>query len=113
MATRISRKVEADQKHTDYRAIGVAPLNPVIGAEIEGVDLSRELTPEQLAEIRRASLDHHVLVFRDQKLTGEDHKRFARHVRSAARPSLSRRGHDAGACGADGRSRRPIPKSSS
>ncbi len=79
MATRISRRLEADEKALDFKSIGVMPLTPVIGAEIEGVDLSRELSPEQLAEIRRASLDHHVLVFRDQSLSAEDHKRFARH----------------------------------
>jgi taurine dioxygenase len=57
--------------------IGVAPLTPVIGAEISGVDLSKELTAEQLADVRRAFLAHHVLVFRDQTITGADHKRFA------------------------------------
>lgn len=79
MATRISKKLVVDEKANDYRTIGVAPLNPVIGAEIEGVDLSKELSDDQLAEVRRASLDHHVLVFRNQTLSNEDHKRFARH----------------------------------
>jgi taurine dioxygenase len=79
MATRVSKKLVVDEKANDYRTIKVAPLNPVIGAEIEGVDLSRPLSDDQLAEIRIASLEHHVLVFRDQKLSAEDHKRFARH----------------------------------
>src|SRR5215472_6489870 len=79
MATRVSRKLVVDEKARDYRAIKVTPLNPVIGAEIGDVDLSRPLSDEQLAEIRVASLEHHVLVFRDQALSGEDHKRFARH----------------------------------
>ncbi|MEU8925845.1 TauD/TfdA family dioxygenase [Kitasatospora sp. NPDC048545] len=62
-----------------YRTITVDPVTPVIGAEISGIDLSQELPDEQLAEVKRAFLDHHVLVFRDQHLTDEDHKRFAGH----------------------------------
>jgi taurine dioxygenase len=59
-----------------YETIEVRPLSPVIGAEIDGVDLSRDLSNRQFAEIRRALLDHLVIVFRDQTLSAEDHKRF-------------------------------------
>ncbi|WP_055563496.1 TauD/TfdA dioxygenase family protein [Streptomyces atriruber] len=62
----------------DYREISVAPLTPVIGAEVSGVDLAR-LSEAQLAEVKTAFLDHHVLVFRDQEITDEEHKRFAGH----------------------------------
>ncbi|MEV7425064.1 MULTISPECIES: TauD/TfdA dioxygenase family protein [unclassified Streptomyces] len=62
----------------DYREISVAPVTPVIGAEVSGVDLAR-ITDTQLAEIGTAFLDHHVLVFRDQEITVDDHKRFAGH----------------------------------
>lgn len=61
-----------------YEAISVRPITPVIGAEIEGVDLAGELTNRQFDELHRALLDHHVIVFRDQHLSAEDHKRFAR-----------------------------------
>ena len=61
-----------------FESIGVRPLTPVIGAEIDGVDLAGALTNAQFAEIRRALLDHHVLVFRDQHLTAQAHKAFAR-----------------------------------
>jgi taurine dioxygenase len=61
-----------------YETMTVDPLTPVIGAEIGGVDLSRPLAPEQFAEIRVAFIAHHVLVFRDQHLSPESHKRFAR-----------------------------------
>lgn len=61
----------------DYRQLSVRPLTPVIGAEVFGLDLSKELTDEQLAEVKHAFLTHHVLVFRDQELSVEDHKRFA------------------------------------
>ena len=61
-----------------YDTIAVRPLSPIIGAEIEGVDLSREMSNHQFAEVRRAFLEHHVLVFRDQLISAEDHKRFGR-----------------------------------
>jgi len=61
----------------DYRTLEVRGLTPVIGAEVTGLDLTRELTDEQLTELKTAFLDHHVLVFRDQDITVEDHKRLA------------------------------------
>ena len=59
-------------------AFAIQPLTPAIGAEIEGVDLSQEVGPELFAALHQALLAHHVLVFRDQILTPEDHKRFGR-----------------------------------
>lgn len=60
-----------------YDTITVDPLTPVIGAEVSGLDLSKELSGTQLDEVKSAFLEHHVLVFRDQTLSAEDHKRFA------------------------------------
>ncbi|MEV6029062.1 TauD/TfdA family dioxygenase [Streptomyces sp. NPDC052036] len=60
-----------------YRTLTVERITPVLGAEVSGVDLSKEIPAEQLDEIRTAFRDHHVLVFRDQTITAEDHKRFA------------------------------------
>ena len=60
-----------------YRMIEVRPLSGSIGAEIQGVDLSRELGQETFAEIHQAFLDHLVLVFRDQRLTPERQIAFA------------------------------------
>jgi taurine dioxygenase len=78
MATRASRKLEVATSGLAPKTITVAPLTPVIGAEIGGVDLSRPLGEDQFEEIRAAFDSHHVLVFRDQRLTVEDHKRFGR-----------------------------------
>jgi taurine dioxygenase len=50
-------------------AIEVHKIAGAIGAEIGGVDLSRELAGETVAAIRRALLDHLVVFFRDQRLT--------------------------------------------
>jgi taurine dioxygenase len=62
----------------NYQQISVQSLTPVIGAEVSGIDLSQKLSEEQVAELKHAFLTHHVLVFRDQQLSPEDHKRFAR-----------------------------------
>ena len=54
------------------------PLTPAIGAEIGGVDLSRELSNDVVQALRRALLDWKVLFFRDQDITTEQHLAFAR-----------------------------------
>lgn len=58
--------------------IGVRPLAGAIGAEISGVDLSRDLDDATVAEIRQALLDHMVIFFRDQDITPEQHLAFAK-----------------------------------
>jgi taurine dioxygenase len=60
-----------------YGAIAVRPLSPVIGAEVEGVDLRLEPTEQESAELRRALLEHHVLVFRDHAVSAAQHCRIA------------------------------------
>ena len=63
-----------------YRRIEVHPVSGALGAEIRGVDLSRPLEPDLLAEIRRAFLDHLVICFRDQELTPREELAFARQM---------------------------------
>lgn len=63
---------------TDYKLIKVTPINPSIGAEIEGVDLSEQISPDVFTEINAALNEHHVVCFREQQLSDEDHKRFGR-----------------------------------
>jgi taurine dioxygenase len=78
MATRARRKLEVVETGLRPSSIGIRPLNPVIGAEIEGVDLAQPLADTQFAEIEAAFNAHHVLIFRDQTISREDHKRFGR-----------------------------------
>jgi len=61
-----------------YETIAVTKLNPILGAEIDGVDLSKPLSERQVAEIRQAWMEHVVVVFRDQTLTVEQHLDFGR-----------------------------------
>lgn len=59
-------------------AIEIRPLQPTIGAEISGVDLSRPLSAGQRDAIRAAVLKHKVVFFRDQPLDNDQHAAFAR-----------------------------------
>ena len=52
-------------------ALNVTPSEQACGASITGVDLTKPLSDGQVAEIRRLWLEHHVLVFPDQKLTDD------------------------------------------
>ena len=53
----------------------VSPLSSAIGAEISGVDLSRDVSDAVIGEIRQALLDHCVIFFREQEIDTEQHKR--------------------------------------
>ena len=57
-------------------AIDVVPLTPNIGAEIMGLDLSRDLDDETVQAIRNAWLEYVVVLFRDQHLHKNDQIRF-------------------------------------
>ena len=57
-------------------ALAVRPLTPVIGAEIEGVELSRPLAPATVGALRRAWHDHAVLLVRGQRLSEADQVRY-------------------------------------
>ena len=49
-----------------------------LGAEILGLDLSRPLSPRHFQRIHKAHLDHHLLVFRDQRITPQQQVDFSR-----------------------------------
>ena len=55
----------------------IAPLSSAIGAEILDVNLSQEFPDNLWRDIHAAWLEYKVLVFRDQDLSEESHKRFA------------------------------------
>jgi taurine dioxygenase len=54
-----------------YRHIEVRPSDAALGAEVQCGDL-REVDEETFADVRKAWLDHLVLVFRGQTLTDDD-----------------------------------------
>jgi taurine dioxygenase len=58
-------------------SLAIQRLAGALGAEICGVDLSRNLTESLAAAIRQALLDHQVIFFRDQDLNSDQFLRFA------------------------------------
>jgi taurine dioxygenase len=57
--------------------ITVSTLTPTIGAVVGGVDLSKRLDDEQIADIRAALLKHKVIFFEDQHITPVQQRDFA------------------------------------
>jgi taurine dioxygenase len=49
-----------------------------LGAELNGIDLTKKLDASQAAEVRQALLDHQVIFLRDQNLTPQQFLDFAR-----------------------------------
>ena len=52
-----------------YEHISVRRMSGPLGAEIDGIDLSSGVTDDVWQEIRRAWIEHHVVVFRNQDLS--------------------------------------------
>src|ERR1700674_1139487 len=62
-----------------YESIGVTPVTPRIGANVEGITLAKSLSNRQVEELHQALAEHQVLFFRDQPLDVEAHKRLGRY----------------------------------
>jgi taurine dioxygenase len=79
-ATQATRRtIVAGREMPEFRRIGVEPLTGACGAEITGVDLTKPLSDEVLAEVMTAFEHFLVILFRDQDLSIEQHKDFSRY----------------------------------
>lgn len=58
--------------------MNIRPLTQALGAEVSGIDLSRELDPAATDALRNAFLQHSVLVIRGQHLLEEQFLRLSR-----------------------------------
>ena len=56
----------------------IRPFDAALGAEVHGVDLSRDIDGETFAAIERAWNEHSVLLFRDQAIDAARHLAFSR-----------------------------------
>lgn len=58
--------------------IRITPFDAPLGAEVTGLDLVKPLSADDFKRIHRAHLDHHVLVFREQRITPDEQIAFSR-----------------------------------
>ncbi|GGD64297.1 taurine dioxygenase [Paenibacillus nasutitermitis] len=72
------RRLPDHAEEHPYALFGVKPLGPLIGAEITGVDLSQPVSAELQKELNRALLEWKVIFFRNQLITSEQQRDFAR-----------------------------------
>jgi taurine dioxygenase len=56
----------------------IRPFDAPLGAEVIGLDLREPVSPELFARLHHAHLAHHVLVFRDQRITPAQQIAFSR-----------------------------------
>jgi taurine dioxygenase len=73
-------------------AITVKKASGFIGAEIGNVDISRDLTAEEIATIRQALAVHGVIFFRDQDLSAERQREFGRRFSLASDEDAAKMG---------------------
>lgn len=84
VVTRVPRMSTATLDTTVSRPTSARPplavnrFDAPLGAEVTGLDLSAPLADEDFARIHQAHLDHHVLVFRDQRITPQQQIAFSR-----------------------------------
>ncbi|MDM0014680.1 TauD/TfdA family dioxygenase [Variovorax sp. J22P168] len=64
--------------HAPAQTFEIRRFDAPVGAEIVGLDISRPINDADFARIHRAHLDHHVVVFRDQRVSPEAHVDFSR-----------------------------------
>lgn len=61
------------------QAFAIQPfVGAPLGAEVIGLDLSRPVSQDDFVRLHQAHLDHHVLVFRDQRITPAQQVAFSR-----------------------------------
>ena len=67
----------------DY-GLTVEKITPTIGAEIEGIDLQKELSEDFVTYLGELLVEHKALFFRDQDITTEQHLAFGRRIHLVA-----------------------------
>ena len=65
-------------EHPAYETITVTPMQPTIGAMVEGFRMDGDVPASTVAEIRRALLEWKVIFFRDQDVSIAEHVAFGR-----------------------------------
>jgi taurine dioxygenase len=67
----------SDRTHGRNDVISIRPAGGMVGAHVDDIDLSRHLDDDVVGRLRSALFEHGVLLFKDQKLSPEQHIAFA------------------------------------
>jgi taurine dioxygenase len=62
-----------------FESFTASPVTPVLGAEIDGIDLGSALSDQQVKDVHNALLEYQVLFFRDQNMTMDQHEKLGRY----------------------------------
>ena len=65
---------------TRKQTLTLTPLCNALGAELRGLNLHDELDDATIGQLRRAWLEHHLLLVRDQDLSDVEHRRFCQYL---------------------------------
>jgi alpha-ketoglutarate-dependent 2,4-dichlorophenoxyacetate dioxygenase len=78
------------QTETDSppKSLEIVPLGGSFAAEVRGVDIATDLTPDVLEQIDDALAEYGVLVFRDQPISDDDQQRLIEHFGEPVKPVL-------------------------
>ena len=69
-----------NNQNTHFETIKVKPIAGALGAQIDNIDLSKNLPDEIISEIYNALLAYQVIFFRDQKFSPNTQKAFAERI---------------------------------
>ena len=67
-------------RRTDYATLRAEPIAGSLGAELRGLDLSGSLSNVELADLRQAIVDHHVVFLRDQPFAISSHEELTQRL---------------------------------
>lgn len=70
--------LERTHNHASQQSFEIRSFDGPLGAEVVGLDLNHPVSDDELARIRSAFVRHGVIVFRDQRITPEQHIDFSR-----------------------------------
>jgi taurine dioxygenase len=77
LSAAVSRAVN-DVAGSPATGLRIRPFEGPLGAEVFGLDLAQPLSRNDLLQLHAAHLEHHVLVFRDQRITPQQQVNFSR-----------------------------------
>jgi alpha-ketoglutarate-dependent taurine dioxygenase len=67
--------------------VELVAFSDVLGVEARGIELCEAISPADASELRRVFAEKHLILFRGQDLTADDHDEVGQGFTEAARPA--------------------------